>query len=125
MYYYLKGLHQYADFKGRARRKEYWMFTLFNILISIAAVLLDNLIGWTIGAFTYGPIFLTYLLAIFLPSLGVTVRRLHDIGKSAWLVLIAFIPFIGAIWLLILMVADGDPYPNKYGNNPKMATAEA
>ncbi len=125
MHYYLKVLNQYADFKGRARRKEYWMFVLFNLLIGIAAILLDNLMGWTLGAFTYGPLYLLYSLAVLLPCLGVAVRRLHDIGKSGWMLLILLIPFVGAIWFLILMISDSDPHSNKYGGNPKMATAEA
>ena len=124
MNWYLKVLKQYADFGGRARRKEYWMFALFNVIFAIAAMLLDNLFGMTFGEIGYGPIYSLYGLAVFIPGLAVTVRRLHDIGKSGWMILIALIPIIGSIWLLVLLVTDSESGTNKWGPNPKTNAEE-
>lgn len=121
MNWYLKVLGQYADFSGRARRTEYWMFILINMLLAIAAMILDNLMGITFGSIGYGPIYLLYSIALIIPSLAVGVRRLHDIGKSGWMMLISFIPLIGAIWLIVLFVKEGDHGVNQYGANPKEA----
>jgi uncharacterized membrane protein YhaH (DUF805 family) len=119
MKWYLKVLSQYADFNGRARRKEYWMFALFNSIFVVLAIIIDHLLGTTIGELPYGFVYFLYVLAIFIPGLAVTVRRLHDIGKSGWMYLIILIPVIGAIWLLVLLATDGKPGPNTYGQNPK------
>jgi uncharacterized membrane protein YhaH (DUF805 family) len=123
MDWYLKVLKQYADFSGRARRKEYWMFALFNLIFGFVAMVLDRQLGlsfnfnWNILG--YGWIWLIYCLAVFIPSLAVSVRRLHDIGKSGWMILVWLIPLAGAYWLLILLVTDSDPDDNLYGINPK------
>ncbi|MCD4772778.1 MAG: DUF805 domain-containing protein [Bacteroidales bacterium] len=119
MYWYLKVLKQYADFKGRARRNEYWMFVLINMIISVIAIILDNVLGIEIEITGYGPIFGLYLLAVIIPSIAVVVRRLHDTGKSGWMILIALIPLIGTIWLLILLFTASNPEENEYGTNPK------
>jgi uncharacterized membrane protein YhaH (DUF805 family) len=119
MNWYLEVLKKYAVFSGRARRTEYWMFALFNIIFAIVAVVLDNVLGLAMEDIGYGPIYIIYALAMFLPALGVLVRRLHDVGKSGAMIFIAFIPLIGAIWLLVLMVTDSDPGQNAYGPNPK------
>jgi len=121
MNWYLKVLKQYADFSGRARRQEYWMFVLFNMIFALIAVGLDNLLGIALDGIGYGPIYGLYILALIIPSLAVAVRRLHDIGKSGWMVLISFIPIIGGIWLLVLLVMDSVPGENEYGPNPKEA----
>lgn len=113
MEWYLKALRQYADFEGRARRKEYWMFTLFNLIFVILALVIDGLIGT--GAILY----FIYVLATLIPNLSVSVRRLHDVGKSGWMYLIALIPLVGFIWLLVLLVTDSEPGDNIYGPNPK------
>ena len=118
MNWYLKVLKQYADFNGRARRTEYWMFILFNIFFALAAAMLDNLIG-TANPSGYGIIYGLYAFAIFIPGLAVSIRRLHDVGKSGWMILIGIIPLIGGIWLLVLMVSDSNPGENQYGENPK------
>lgn len=118
MKYYLAVLKNYAGFSGRARRKEYWMFALFNFIFLIVAMILDNVLGTTIEEVGYGLIYFLYVLAVLIPSIAVTVRRLHDIGKSGWMFLILLIPIIGAIWLLVLMVMDSDPRENQYGPNP-------
>lgn len=122
MNWYLKVLKQYADFNGRARRKEYWMFVLFNMIFAVAAMILDNVLGIAMEGIGYGPIYGLYLLAIIIPSIAVGVRRLHDIGKSGWMMLISLIPLIGGIWLLVLMVTDSNPEENEYGPNPKEVT---
>ncbi|MFZ3073128.1 MAG: DUF805 domain-containing protein [Thermodesulfobacteriota bacterium] len=124
MNWYLTVLKKYAVFSGRARRKEYWMFFLFNILFSILAAILDNVFGTAIEGVGYGLFYILYVLAVFIPGLAVSVRRLHDVGKSGWMFLIVFIPIIGAIWLLVLMVNDSNPGENKYGPNPKQLTAD-
>ena len=80
MDWYLKVIKNYATFSGRARRKEYWMFFLFNMIIMIAAGVLDNVLGIAIQSLGYGPIYIVYALAVFLPGLAVAVRRLHDVG---------------------------------------------
>lgn len=120
MNWYLKVLKHYADFKGRARRKEYWMAYLFNAVFGIIAIALDIAFGIgfdKIGG--YGPFYLLYNLAVALPMTAVAVRRLHDVGRSGWMFLILFIPIIGAIWLFILLITPGTMGENKYGKNPK------
>jgi len=120
MNWYLKVLKQYADFSGRARRKEYWMFLLFNIIFCIVAIILDNILGIVVGGTPYGAIYFLYALLVFIPSFAVGVRRLHDIGKSGWMLLISLIPIIGGIWLLVLTLRNGDAEDNQYGTDPKL-----
>tara|TARA_A200000113_G_scaffold44776_2_gene36293 strand:+ start:2689 stop:3066 length:378 start_codon:yes stop_codon:yes gene_type:complete len=123
MNWYLKVLNQYSDFNSRARRKEYWMFTLVNFIISLAIVGIDNALGlsfnYTENILGSGVFNLLYNLLILIPSLAVAVRRLHDIGKSGLMLLIGLIPLVGAIWLLILLLRDSEAGENKYGANPK------
>lgn len=120
MNWYLKVLKQWSDFKGRARRKEYWMFFLFNIIFLIIAAILDNVLGLTFSReIPYGYIYLLYALFVLVPGIAVSVRRLHDVGKSGWWYLIGLIPLIGGIWLLVLFVTDGKPGENQWGMNPK------
>jgi len=119
MEWYLKVLNNYRDFNGRARRKEYWMFVLYNIMVSVIAMVLDNIFGIAWENFGYGPFYITYGLVIIVPNIAVLIRRLHDIGKSGWMLLIALIPFIGIFWLLFLLVTDSSPGENEYGANPK------
>ena len=119
MKWYLQVLKKYAEFNGRSRRKEYWMFVLFNIIFAFIAVALDYAFGTTYGDFGYGIVYTLYALAVLIPGLAVTVRRLHDVGKSGWMILVGFIPIVGAIWLIILTVTDSQPGENEYGPNPK------
>ena len=119
MNWYLKALNQYAVFNGRARRKEYWMFVLFNFIFGLSAIVLDNLFGTAIRGLGYGPVYILYVLAVFVPGLAVSVRRLHDVGKSGWMILISLIPLIGSIWLLLLLATDSDTGENEYGPSPK------
>ena len=118
MEWYLLVLKKYAEFGGRARRKEYWMFTLFNVIASLALGVVDGILG--LGDMGFGLLSGLYTLAVFVPSLAVSVRRLHDTGRSGWWLLIAFIPILGALSLLFFMVQDGEPGPNEYGPNPKL-----
>ncbi|MET7368302.1 DUF805 domain-containing protein [Streptomyces sp. NPDC005566] len=114
MSWYLNVLKNYAGFSGRARRKEYWMFALFNVII--AGVLLG--IGAAID--TQIP-YIIYILAVIIPSLAVVVRRLHDTGRSGWWFLISFVPLVGGIILLVFMCSEGTHEANEYGANPKLA----
>lgn len=150
MKWYFKCLKQYVDFSGRARRKEYWMFYLFNVIVSLVLFFVDGLIGTKIHG--VGIISSVYSLAVFLPGLAVAVRRLHDIGKSGWnilwisiftivgaiigsivgAILLIYLPVIGAILsiiftvivpiiFLVWMCKNSQPGDNKWGANPKMA----
>ncbi len=120
MKWYKKVLSQYTDFKGRARRKEYWMFVLFNVIFAVAAVILDNVLGITFSPeMPYGFIYLLYALAVLIPGIAVAVRRLHDMGKSGWWYLIALVPLIGGIWLIVLLATDSEAGDNQWGPNPK------
>ncbi|MFQ1016734.1 DUF805 domain-containing protein [Gilliamella sp. BG7] len=103
----------YANFNGRARRKEYWMFALFNFILTFIAAIIDKMIG--------SPLAITAILALalLLPSLAVTVRRLHDTSKSGWWVLLQLIPYIGIIIIFVFCVLDSTPGRNQYGENPK------
>jgi len=119
MNWYLQVLRNYAVFSGRARRKEYWMFALFNIIFLVVALVIDNVIGTTIKGLPYGLFYCLYGLAVLIPGLAVAVRRLHDVGKSGWFIFICLIPIVGAIWLLVLYCTEGDAGQNEYGTNPK------
>jgi uncharacterized membrane protein YhaH (DUF805 family) len=112
MKWYLKVLRQYADFTGRARRKEYWMFTLVSGIISVVLAILDNVL-------TTSLLGVLYSLAVLLPSLAVGARRLHDTGRSGWWLLIGIIPLIGWIVLIVFLATDGERQPNAYGPDPK------
>lgn len=118
MNWYLKAIRQYADFSGRARRKEYWMFALFNFIFLLIAVMLDMALGLGYGDGP-GVLYLLYLLFMIIPSLSVGVRRLHDTGKSGWFMLIGLIPAVGGIILFIFFVMEGNSGPNEYGDDPK------
>ncbi|MDL2254933.1 DUF805 domain-containing protein [Bacteroidales bacterium OttesenSCG-928-J16] len=128
MKWYLDVLKKYAVFSGRARRKEYWMFLLFNALICGAISILGLIIGLSgsgAGAIITYVLLGLYSLLIIIPSLAVVVRRLHDVGKSGAMILIVLIPAIGQIWFLILMLTGGQPGANQYGADPKeIKTAE-
>ena len=107
----------YANFNGRARRSEYWYFSLTSGLIAIILGIVDNVSGLIFGVEETGIIGTLYSLLVFLPGLAVMVRRLHDVGKSGWFLLIAF-TCIGIIWLLVLFCIEGDQGKNKYGADP-------
>lgn len=110
---------KYANFSGRARRSEYWYFLLMNMIIAIVAIIIDSVSGLNIAPLPYGYVYFAYLFLTLLPGFAVAVRRLHDVGKSGWFFLISFIPFIGAIWLLVLFCSEGESGTNAYGPDPK------
>lgn len=101
---------QYADFKGRADRPQYWYFTLFAALISIVLGIIDGIL------FGSQILSLIFSLAVLVPSLGLGVRRLHDLGKSGWLYLIVLIPLLGPIALLVLFCLKGENKKNQFGD---------
>lgn len=113
MSWFLRVIKNYAVFRGRARRKEYWMFILFSAIFAFVIAFLEPFLGAEDILSTI------YSLFLLLPSLAVTVRRLHDTGRSGWWVLISLIPLIGAIVLLVFTVLDSEPGENKYGPYPK------
>ncbi|MFP8967310.1 DUF805 domain-containing protein [Pokkaliibacter sp. CJK22405] len=112
MEWYLSGWRQYANFSGRARRQEYWMFTLINLIAFFVCGVIDSIL-------TMGLLSMVYGLAVILPGLAMIVRRLHDTGRSGWWFLVSFIPAIGGIILFIFLVLDSQPGANEYGENPK------
>jgi uncharacterized membrane protein YhaH (DUF805 family) len=121
--WYLQVLKKYAVFSGRARRKEYWFFFLFNIIIAIVLGVIDGMIGGFSREAGVGVLGGLYSLAVLIPGIAVAVRRLHDTDRSGWWLLIAFIPLVGAIVLIVFLVLDSSPGANRFGPNPKEATA--
>lgn len=119
MNWYLNALKNYACFTGRSRRKEYWMFVLFNVIFSFVLGFIDGLVGTFDSEIGLGILGGMYSLVILIPGLAVSVRRLHDTGKSGSMIFVGLIPLIGWIWLIILMTIDSDPGENKYGTNPQ------
>ena len=114
MNWYVKVLKQYADFSGRARRMEYWMFVLVNAIIGFVLYLPAIVTGDQIWAILY----YVYALAVLIPSLAVAVRRLHDTGRTGWWILIGLVPLVGLIVLLVFMFTDGEQGSNRYGQAP-------
>lgn len=102
------GFDNYTNFRGRARRSEYWYWLLFNLLVSLGASIVDASIRTSLVSALIG-------LALFIPGIAVTVRRLHDTDHSGWWIFISIIPIIGFIVLLIFFTKAGDPEPNRYG----------
>ena len=129
-------LKRYVDFKGRSRRKEFWMFFLFTLIVSFAAGMIDVALGYgtattysgdgSVGASfnSSGPVGLLVMLMLFLPSLAVAVRRLHDTDRSGWWILIALIPLIGWIVLLVFYCTEGTRGDNRFGADPKAGEAD-
>ena len=113
--------NHYFDFEGRARRKQYWMYVLWYIVFQLIVGLVIGLLGGILGLSENSIRILSCLisLALLLPSLGIAVRRLHDIGKSGWYYFIAFIPIIGGIILLVFFCTPGETGDNQYGPDPK------
>lgn len=123
MSYFLLALKKYAEFDGRSTRSEYWYFNLFYLIGALVVGIINGIIFGIIKAiigydFT-GITGSLYSLAFLIPSIAVTTRRLHDVGKSGWMQLLVFLPIIGWIWLFILMVTDSQAGENEYGANPK------
>lgn len=112
MNWYLKVLKQYSDFNGRARRKEYWMFTLFSLIISIVLSVIDVSTGMFDPELGRGLTSTIFSMAVLIPTIAVGVRRMHDVGKSGWFLLIP-------IYNFILAVTEGEKKTNEYGPDPK------
>lgn len=110
MNWYVAVLKKYTVFTGRARRSEYWYFFLFNMIVSVVLAVLDSVLGF--GEAGAGFLRITYSIAVLLPAIGVGVRRMHDVGKSGWFLLIP-------IYNLVLACTNGDAGPNEYGPDPK------
>ncbi len=121
MNWYLEALKKYAVFSGRARRTEYWMFYLFYIIFAIVLFVIDNILG--IGGEGGGLLSGLFVLAMLIPSIAVTFRRLHDTDRSGWWMLIGLVPLIGGIILLIFTLQDSQSGENQYGPNPKNGAA--
>ena len=123
MNWYLEVLKKYSVFSGRARRKEYWLYSLFSLIIALVLGFIDGAAGLADAQSGYGPLGGLYTLAVLIPSIAVSVRRLHDTDHSGWWLFIVLVPLIGAIVLLIFMVRDSQQGQNQYGPNPKEAAA--
>ena len=116
MHWYLDVLKKYTAFGGRARRQEYWMFVLFHVIVAVVLLVAETMAGGP------GILYALYLIGTILPSLAVSVRRLHDTGRSGWWLLLSLVPF-GSIVVFIFTVMDSQPGTNRFGPNPKEAVA--
>ena len=123
MNWFMTALRKYAVFTGRSRRSEYWYFALFYFLILFALSIVDVFAGTMSVEAEIGLFSGIFGLAMVIPSIAVGVRRLHDIGKSGWWILIGFIPLVGWIILLVWACRDSQPGANAYGPNPKETPA--
>ena len=125
MNYYTDVIKKYTQFTGRATRKEYWMFVLFNVIISFVIGFIDKLLGldFTLGLWQTGVLSIIYSLFVLLPGTAVSVRRLHDIDKSGWNLLLSLIPLVGAIIVIVFMCKPGTAGVNKYGETPDQTIA--
>jgi uncharacterized membrane protein YhaH (DUF805 family) len=124
-------LKRYADFSGRSRRKEYWMFVLFQILLLVPLMLVFFMTtDWTaadgdpFGSILGASLIVLFALVFFIPGLAVQVRRFHDQDKSGWFILLGFIPYLGGLILLVFMCIEGTRGPNRFGPDPKDPYAE-
>ncbi|MDA9622161.1 DUF805 domain-containing protein [Flavobacteriaceae bacterium] len=114
----------YANFKGRSRRQEFWMFNLFFFLISVICIIIDvQIFEFSIDD-QFAPLYMICSLIHLIPSLAVTVRRYHDVGYSGHFIstsiLLTFVFLIGPIWAFVISVSDGKTEDNKWGSNPKL-----
>jgi len=124
MNWYLDAWKNYINFQGRARRKAYWMFVLFNLIALVVLRFIEGAVGLS-GQNGYGILTGLYTLAIILPLIALAVRRLHDTGRSGWWILIGLVPLIGPIVLIVFYVTDSQPGTNQYGPNPKESAPPA
>ena len=132
-------LKRYAQFSGRSRPKEYWLFVLFCILVGFVATVADYLLGYGAATRTVsdvpgtywasvqyvggGPVLLIWFLATVIPGFAVTVRRLHDSDHSGWWLLIGLVPFVGGIVIFVFTIIGGTRGPNRFGPDPLDASA--
>ncbi|MEN2486637.1 DUF805 domain-containing protein [Flavobacterium sp. B11] len=127
-WYKIAMFENYSNFSGRARRSEYWYFRLATAVIFFVFIALAIIVSIIGGGFLGFPVAIgliaLYSLIALIPSLAVTVRRMHDLGKSGWNVLISFIPLVGPIWFLVLLATEGEHGENYYGPDPKSTIEE-
>jgi uncharacterized membrane protein YhaH (DUF805 family) len=123
MKWFLIVLKKYVDFSGRAQRAEYWFFSLFYLLFFIALTIVDGIVGLFSAEIGMGLLGGLFILAMIIPSIAVSIRRLHDTSRSGWWILISLIPLIGAIVLIVFYCLDSTPGTNAYGPNPKETPA--
>lgn len=119
MNWYISVLKKYAVLTGRAQRAEYWYFFLINLLVGIVLVIVDSITGTFHDTSGLGLLSGLYYLAVLIPGVAVSVRRLHDTGRSGWWLLVGLIPLVGGLVLLFFMVQDSKPRSNEYGPYPK------
>ena len=123
----LMPLRRYAEFSGRSRRKEYWMFSLLNLLIAVFVGLVTLVMAVSVSSesammLVVTPVLILWFLlslALIVPGVAVTIRRLHDTDRSGWTILLALVPLIGPIILLVFYCTQGTPGPNRFGPDPK------
>ena len=109
---------KYADFSGRARRAEFWYFHLFNCIVTVCLSFILNLLPFSSAFSLIG----LYSLAVFVPELSVTWRRLQDTGRSGFLFFLTFIPLVGGILVFIWLCCEGQHGPNRFGPDPKQSS---
>jgi uncharacterized membrane protein YhaH (DUF805 family) len=119
MHWYLEVVRKYALFTGRARRSEYWYFLLFNLIVAFVLTFADSAVRKIFGFGLFYPI---YALAVLVPSIAVSIRRLHDTDRSGWWLLLAFVPLVGLV-LIWFMAQEGNAGTNRYGQDPKLVIA--
>ncbi len=121
MKYYIKALLNFSNFHGRSTSREFWYFCLFNLLLQIITFIIDIAfkLSFSILFYSIGVTSFLYTLITIIPGLAISVRRMHDIGKSGWFLFLPIIPIVGAIWLLILFCSNSQSCENKWGPNPK------
>lgn len=121
---------RYADFSGRSRRKEYWMFVLLQLIVMVVlgGLAFSGMPSVDeygspgepgIMLYVAGGLLALFVLGSFIPSLACQVRRMHDQDKSGWFILLGFVPYIGGIIMLVFMCLDGTRGPNRFGEDPK------
>jgi uncharacterized membrane protein YhaH (DUF805 family) len=116
MQWYLLALKKYKDFDGRSKRNEYWYFVLFSFLITLVLGIIDRVLNLTLPGSGVGLLGGLYSLAVLVPGVAAGIRRLHDTGRSGWWLLISFIPFVGAIVLIVFLASESQPERNQYGS---------
>jgi uncharacterized membrane protein YhaH (DUF805 family) len=122
MNWYFEAFKKYAVFQGRSGRKEYWFFVLFNIIVSAALAFLDRITVTFVADTGFGILSAVFTLAVILPGIAVSVRRLHDTGRSGWWFLVTIVPVLGFFLFIYFMVLESDPGSNKYGPLPNSSS---
>ena len=119
MHWYLEVLRKYTQFTGRSRRSEYWYFVLFNLIVAVVLAIVDSALRKIVGFGMFG---MLYSLAVLVPGIAVSIRRLHDTDRSGWWLLLALVPLVGLV-LIVFLAEDSNAGTNRYGQNPKLVIA--